>query len=403
MLPGIEEREVVGKRLASHRAVAAAAASVVLAGGMTLTSAEPASAVPAPSRQLFAVAATSTANAWAVGRQASGAVEHTLIEHWNGRSWRPVRSVNPPGSDELLGVTAVSARSAWAVGFTFLAGRNRTLIEHWNGRSWTRVRSPNPCGRAAPGDSLAAVTALSTADAWAVGTGTSCAGGQRTLILRWNGRSWRQIASPSPGTADGNSLTSVAASSARNAWAVGQFSDGTVQHTLTVRWNGKSWRHVSSPDAPGAGPFSQLDGVAVTSATNAWAVGSALRTNPTRGVIVLLHWNGRSWRTARGASLGNVQAPELVAVTAVSARTAWAVGDLTNLSPHADKTLIERWDGRRWRRVPSPTPGGGAHDLGLFGVAALSGRSAWAIGSFARGTTEHALTELWNGRVWRFA
>jgi len=56
-------------------------------------------------------------------------------------------------------------------------------------------------------------------------------------------------------------------------------------------------------------------------------------------------------------------------VTATSARNAWAVG-LTV----AEKTLILRWNGTAWKRVPSP---GG---LGLLGVAATSARNAWAVG-----------------------
>lgn len=84
-------------------------------------------------------------------------------------------------------------------------------------------------------------------------------------------------------------LTGVAATSARNAWAVGGTNGGK---TLIAHWNGTAWKRVPSPSPPGA----QLHGVAATSATNAWAVGN---THPSRDVykIVILHWNGTTWKT----------------------------------------------------------------------------------------------------------
>src|SRR5690348_2703289 len=45
----------------------------------------------------------------------------------------------------------------------------------------------------------------------------------------------------------------------------------------------------------------------------------------------------------------------LSAVAAASARNAWAVGTFYRGS--SEYTLTEHWDGTRWRRVPSPTPG----------------------------------------------
>ena len=65
------------------------------------------------------MAATSAANAWAVGR--------TLIEHWNGRRWivQPSPSVGV-SANSLNSVAAVSAPSAWAVGS--YRGISRTLV-----------------------------------------------------------------------------------------------------------------------------------------------------------------------------------------------------------------------------------------------------------------------------------
>jgi hypothetical protein len=68
------------------------------------------------------------------------------------------------------------------------------------------------------GNELHGGTAVSSCRAGAVGG--SAGATQQTLIERWNGSSWQKVASPSPGSL-ANSLSGVAATSASNAWAVG--------------------------------------------------------------------------------------------------------------------------------------------------------------------------------------
>ena len=92
---------------------------------------------------LNGVAGTSASNVWAVGGYTNGHRGNSLIEHWNGRSWKIVASGSPGTSDLLNSVTASSARNAWAVG-DYTHGKQTTLILHWNGRAWTRVASPAP-------------------------------------------------------------------------------------------------------------------------------------------------------------------------------------------------------------------------------------------------------------------
>ena len=63
------------------------------------------------------------------------------------------------------------------------------------------------------------------------------------------------------------------------------------------------------------------------------------------------------------------------AVTATSVRNAWAVGYSETKS--SQPSLILHWNGRRWARVASPSPGG---ENTLMAVAASSARNAWAVG-----------------------
>ncbi len=70
------------------------------------------------------------------------------------------------------------------------------------------------------------MTAISASDAWAVGSDLALST-TKTLIMHWDGRAWDQIASPAPGSSSG--LTSVAATSASNVWAVGTYNNGIGQ------------------------------------------------------------------------------------------------------------------------------------------------------------------------------
>src|SRR5437588_1696649 len=94
------------------------------------------SIIPSPSpgpfnNNLFAVAAITKNNVWAVGY---AEVLHTLIEHWNGKRWSVVTSPSPgTGSNILSGIAAISANNIWAVGNSGVnGGFPKTLVEHWN-------------------------------------------------------------------------------------------------------------------------------------------------------------------------------------------------------------------------------------------------------------------------------
>jgi hypothetical protein len=147
-------------------------------------------------------------------------------------SWAGFPPPNPSSSANFLtGVTMLSSCDVWAVGFYRNGNVPQTLIEHWNGSSWSQVASPNPGGSAKPSQ-LSRVVATSSTNAWAVG-GYSNGTADQTLIEHWNGTSWSQVASPSPGgRGNENFLDDVSAISSTDAWAVGSFFNGTVNQTL---------------------------------------------------------------------------------------------------------------------------------------------------------------------------
>jgi hypothetical protein len=164
-----------------------------------------------------------------------------------------------------------------------IEGGQQTLIEHWNGASWEIVASPD-LGTA--GNVLFGVRAASPSSIWAVGSYSNTSGADKSLILRWNGRTWQQVASPSPGGSDdlhavradrgdagsGNSLAGVAVTSGSDAWAVGSYlnDSDTAQNVLLLHWNGRAWKSMAGP-APA--PRNALTAVAASSGSSIWAVG----------------------------------------------------------------------------------------------------------------------------------
>ena len=134
---------------------------------------------------LTGVAATSASNAWAVGTIAPGNSfqAKVLIEHWNGHSWRIDPASQPPECGcVLLGVGATSKTNAWAVGEdTDHLGFTDIVIEHWQGKRWRPVKSPVQEGL------LTGVAVASTGRAWAVGSPFQL---NTSLIVTWNGKAW---------------------------------------------------------------------------------------------------------------------------------------------------------------------------------------------------------------------
>jgi hypothetical protein len=236
--------------------------------------------------------------------------------------------------------------------------------------------------------SLAAVAATSARNAWAVGY-AGAAAHPRTLIVRWQGRSWKKVSAPSLGAR--GSLAAVAATSARNAWAGGSTgsaggSPGVGGKAVILHWNGSAWHSVRCP-RPGTG--SVVYAVAAWSPSSAWAVGSYVSKADPFGQPYIARWNGSAWK--------QVLFPFgfLSGAAVTSARNAWAVGGTGG--DNLDFPLVLRWNGGAWKQAHAPMPLSGGH---LFGIAATSASNAWAVG-LTYGLSTNILIVRWNGATWK--
>jgi hypothetical protein len=286
-----------------------------------------------------------------------------------------------PGSlyvgGQLDAVTALSAASVWAVGSTAIGN---AVGMHWDGSKWTEVLTPygdHPVGAA---DDFVAVSAVSASDIWTAGFIRD------SSIGHWDGRAWLPSSARNQNRDD--RLEGIAAVSATDVWAVGSDVSGKP---VTMNWNGSSWRQFPSPVPPG-NP-AELHGVSAVSANDVWAVGE---TAAAGGVTVPLieHFNGAAWTLVPSAPLRG--AGTLLAVSASSPRDAWAVGGGRAIRGDFGG-LIEHWDGKSWTVVPSPDLGAGE----LRGVTIRSADDAWAVGgAFCPGQGQLTVIEHWNGTAW---
>jgi hypothetical protein len=151
----------------------------------------------------FGVSADATNDVWAVG---SIAESGTFVEHYDGNAWSVIPSPNPGnGFNILFGVTALAPNNVWAAGY-YTAQVNstrptKTLIEHWDGTSWKIVPSPNIGPHSVyQSNELWGITAVSANDIWAFGAvfAANGSGQQSTLVLHWDGTKWSIVPSPSP-------------------------------------------------------------------------------------------------------------------------------------------------------------------------------------------------------------
>ena len=317
--------------------------------------------MPSTPGTLSGVAATSPTNAWAVGSTNSG---DTLILHWNGKTWLQMPST--PGT--LSGVAATSPTNAWAVGST---KRFNTLILHWNGKTWQQIPSANPGIAQHVNNFLSGVAVSKEGTAWAVGNGTTCGCGPGTsLIERWNGHRWGQVPTPtSGGDIDVNAVASLPSG---RSWAVGLSGGGDSPTSgVILQWTGTAWTRVPIPDL--RGDDGGLFGLAATSRSDAWAVGWASAEGSPAGTskIVILHWNGSTWKNMTIAGLAKTPAGGAALTT-----TTTLAPTTTTLAPTTTTTVPPT------TTLPPTTTTGVAPTLGSAAWVAALGVTGQGIEGF---------------------
>lgn len=338
---------------------------------------------------LNAVAAAAANDVWAVGTyySADGSVEYTLIEHFDGSAWSIVSSPNATTSDYLQGVVALAANNVWAVGTAndSSTGNNATLIEHYDGTSWSIASG---AALSSTDARLYAIAADAANDIWAVGSlFDSSSGSTVPLTEHYDGTSWSVVSAPgvtgddsfygvsvvsgqafAAGASGGAPTVTLAEHYVSGSWSVMTTPNVATHRTLTrqVTRSAMSIHPRIGPNAGTGGAI--LEGIAALSPTNVWAVGFS--AGPIFGDNNLVeHWDGSAWSLVPPGS-GTAPADSFGVAAVPGATTLWDVG---GAGP-----AIQKWLGGVWQTATVASPANSSSEL--LAVAAVSAANAWAVG-----------------------
>jgi len=349
---------------------------------------------------LWSISGRSPSDIWAVGSllpNANATIVQTLALHYNGTSWKRVKTPDfGSEANSLYGVAALPDGTAWATGiYTQASGHTgRALTMHWSGGKsgkWTIVRAANP---GSADDMLYSVAAVNDSDVWAVGTYGDSDGFFHPLIEHWNGHHWTatgiQGESPAPGQshaaglgfADGilNSVTAGAG----GVWATGQLSGGGSDVQVVLHLTGKGWVvvHESPVRTSGGGAADAYPQAISSSADGLWLAGDYRSGHSGFSTLVEAPAGGTNV-TELSTPDPTLQDNYLQGIAPVNGgKNAWAVGDSVPPSTTNANSLIEYGSATGgWTVVASPDPSANGNNI-LDGIMAFSSGNVWAVGEF---------------------
>jgi hypothetical protein len=376
---------VAGAAIAVPVAAGTAVAATGAARPGAVTS-SPAASFPAT---VVALHCWTVSDCIAVGANSPQMATQLIAERWNGTRWTRSAMPKPAGANEITisGVACPSRGECVAAGTGYPPAGSKNgsfpFADYWNGSRWT----PGRAAAAGSGGGFAAVSCSSARNCYAVGEYTpKGTNATAALIEHWNGATWSKQNAPVPSGTTFGELTAVSCPSATFCVAVGTDGSGV----LIERWTGSGW----SKTTPRSAPSAMLYGVSCPSASSCFAVGSNLTTS---GGSLVERWNGKTWSQSTTPVPRNASYPGLQGVSCVSATHCLAVGGYGTNGVYAVS-----WNGSGWHLVSMTTTGG--HIGAFYAVDCLAAVSCAALA----GTTQFAASTrsesaFWNGTRWKVA
>ena len=189
--------------------------------------------IPGPRRRhwgLYAIAAIPhSSQLVAVGESSWRPIQYAA--RFDGTSWT-VQQMPFARYGSVEDLAAVSSHNIWAVG----SRRHGALVEHYTASGWHIVRLPAAVRRLHP--QLSGVATHGRRDVIMTGYYNPPNGGQRGLVLRFNGRRVVRVATPNPGRAPARLDRLNAAASipgTRRFWLVGGWG-AALRHNSRKTW-----------------------------------------------------------------------------------------------------------------------------------------------------------------------
>lgn len=183
---------------------------------------------------------------------------------------------------------------------------------------------------------LTSIAAVSPDDVWAVGN-AALPNYTTSLIEHWNGKSWSVVHDAFSSDTSSNvtdtyvELSAVDALSADDVWAIGNTqtytSNRTISQALVERWNGQTWQVMPEPAQPTRGTL-MLQALSMTSDNDIWVIGGIYiqqqNASTTYLQHYLAHWDGSHWSTSQLPP--ELQNGTLLSVKAVAPGDVWVSG-----------------------------------------------------------------------------
>jgi hypothetical protein len=271
----------------------------------------------------------------------------------------PVHAAAAAASSRFASLAAIAVAPHSTTAFAFGRHGNATTsapyaLRH-HGNRWSTLKMANPA------DSfVTAIAAGSKSRAWLVGTEFPSGGSQLPFIESLKGSRFTHTKTKKLGT--GN-LVAAAASSAKNAWAVGDTLTGTAK---VAHFNGKKWSSVKVP-----GTMSELTAVSTTGKKNVWAI-----TN-VGGAPASAHFNGKKWSVTPIAAAGT----NVTSIATTSSKKAVAVGYHFVIKGKTEvlRPLTFRLAHKKWTSSAAPFSLQGA----LLESVTVLGKHGYAVGENA--------------------
>ncbi|HUR08592.1 MAG TPA: hypothetical protein VM347_39060 [Nonomuraea sp.] len=302
------------------------------------------------------IAATSEADAWAVGERTFGTDGHeALLVRWDGKRWRRLVKELPKQARyvTLTKVDASDPGNVWVIAEDREGGESGLL--HFDGRRWSFVPDPASTSdeeSASPSE----VIALSGGQVWTFGDGWA---------RHFDGQRWTSQAIPV--------VTHAAfARSPQDIWAVGEMDpvpgDAYAQSEPAVaHFDGRAWQRMplpalSLPDSSDA----RLEAVLAVADDDVRAVGGYETTDGTFRPLSY-RWNGTTWRVVA------LEGGRLTGIARDSDGVVWVACHRFSSEPADDSYRLLAEAGGRWSRVTPAAP--------VTTMTSLhGGRPLWAIG-----------------------
>lgn len=320
---------------------------------------------------LISVAAVPhSSDAWTLGHSGSLANFHFFVGHLHHGHWRRAKLPKLGGRyAELNVIAAGSSGTVWLGGGRQADGiQNQPSIWRWSGGRFVAMKLPKMQVCACD---ITSISASSATNAWAVGSIDTVTSTTATNVaLHWNGKKWSAVTNP--GDLD---FSAVSTSGPKNAWALGS-SDNTGQSLQ--HWNGSAWSQDGTIPATVA-----LFDIATSSPKLAYAVGEGNLSSPSgRYPPAVLRFNGTSWSHV---SLGKHLLAEALRGVTMNGKSVWTVGVRQAL--HST--------GGAWQKQRL------GKDYSLDAVSAVSASRAYAVGAWTNGVSTKSYVEVNNGHSWQ--